>query len=171
VTEWDDLTHEASAWEPDAERLATAHLRQAPSFLIIGTQKGGTSSLHHYLSRNNSVRMAIKKEVHFFDSYFGKGLAWYLAHFARRKDAVITGEASPSYLMHPLVPRRVHGAFPQMRLIALLRNPVDRAYSHYQMNVRKGIEALSFEDAVEQEPSRLHDSDPDAAGGAFRRYS
>jgi hypothetical protein len=157
--------------EPDQDRLVTAHLRQPPAFLIIGTQKGGTTSLHHYLGLHDSVSMAMKKEVHFFDYFSSKGIDWYLAHFALWGEATLTGEASPSYLYHPETPTRVHDALPHVKLIALLRNPVDRAYSHHQMNVRKGIEPLSFEDAIDQESSRLDESHPDFASGNWRHYS
>jgi len=157
--------------EPDQERLETAHLRQPPTFMIIGTQKGGTTSLHHYLDKHHDVTMAFKKEVHFFDSFYFKGTDWYLAHFPLRDEAAQTGEASPTYLFHPETPRRVHDAFPQVKLIALLRNPVDRAYSHHQMEFRRGNDPLLFEEAIAQEPERLRDSNPDLAGGNWRRFS
>jgi hypothetical protein len=67
----------------------------------------------------------------------------------------ITGEATPYYMFHPLAPKRISDLVPQAKFIALLRNPVDRAYSHYQHVVRKGIETLSFEEAIEAEPERL----------------
>ncbi len=157
--------------EPEQDRLETAHLRQPPAFLIIGTQKGGTTSLHRYLNKHPDVSMAFKKEVHFFDFFFAKGIDWYLAHFPLRSEANLTGEASPSYLFHPEAPRRARDAFPDVKLIALLRNPVDRAYSHHQMEFRRGKEELTFEDAIEREAERLGDSDPDIASGNWRRFS
>jgi hypothetical protein len=157
--------------EPAQERLDTVHLRQPPTFMIIGTQKGGTTSLHHYLDKHPDVTMAFKKEVHFFDSFYFKGTDWYLAHFPLRSEAAQTGEASPTYLFHPEAPRRVHATFPNVKFIALLRNPIDRAYSHHQMEYRRGNDPLSFEEAVAQEPERLRDSNPDLAGGNWRRYS
>lgn len=157
--------------EPDAERIATAHLRQPPAFMIIGTQKGGTTSLHHYLNRHPDVCMAFKKEVHFFDTFYAKGIDWYRAHFPLLGEVAQTGEASPSYLFHPKAAERAHDAYPQMKLIALLRNPVDRAYSHHQMEVRRENDSLSFEEAIAEEPRRLHNSDPDMPRGSWRRYS
>jgi hypothetical protein len=157
--------------EPEQERLDTAHLRQPPAFMIIGTQKGGTTSLHHYLNEHRGVTMAFKKEVHFFDYFFFKGTNWYLAQFPLRSESAQTGEASPSYLSHPDVPRRVHATFPDVKFIALLRNPVDRAYSHHQMQYRRGNDPLSFEDAIAQEPERLRGSNPDMVRGNWRRYS
>lgn len=157
--------------EPEQERLDTAHLRQAPAFMIIGTQKGGTTSLHRYLNKHDDVSMAFKKEVHFFDFFYFKGVDWYLAHFPLRGEVVQTGEASPSYLFHPKAAERVYDAFPQVKLIAMLRNPVDRAYSHHQMEFRRGKDPLSFEEAILQEPERLRGSDPDIGKGNWRRYS
>jgi hypothetical protein len=157
--------------KPGQERLDTAHLRLPPSFMIIGTQKGGTTSLYRYLDKHHDVTMAFKKEVHFFDSFYLKGNDWYLAHFPLRGEAAQTGEASPTYLFHPEAPKRIHAAFPDVKFIALLRNPVDRAYSHHQMEYRRGKDSLSFEEAIAQEPERLRDSDPDIAGGNWRHYS
>jgi Sulfotransferase domain len=157
--------------EPGQARLDTAHLRLPPSFMIIGTQKGGTTSLFRYLDKHHDVTMAFKKEVHFFDFFYDKGTDWYLAHFPLRSEAVQTGEASPTYLFHPAAPKRIHAAFPEVKFIALLRNPVDRAYSHHQMEYFRGKDPLSFEEAIAQEPERIRDSNPDIAGGNWRRYS
>jgi Sulfotransferase domain len=145
--------------------LLTAPLRLLPDFIIIGAQKGGTTSLYHYLAQHPSVAPALKKEVHFFDSNFSKGLRWYRAQFSSsfyryyaknvwRRD-LITGEASPYYILHPQTPKRVFETVPEAKLIVLLRSPVDRAYSHYQHNVRKRREPLSFEEAIKAEPDRL----------------
>ena len=166
-----DVHEQTPNREPEQDRLDTAHLRQPPTFIIIGTQKGGTTSLQRYLDRHDDVIMAFKKEVHFFDFFSFKGPDWYLAHFPLRGEAAQTGEASPTYLFHPEAPRRVHEAFPQVKLIALLRNPIDRAYSHHQMEFRRGNDPLSFEEAIAQEPERLRGSNPDLAAGNWRRFS
>ena len=96
-------------------------------------------------------------EDHFFSWQYDQGLDWqqYLARFLLPGEVASVGVSSPSYLLHPQAPERVHGALPRVKLIALLRNPVDRAYSHHQMNFRKGIEPLSFEEAIVAEPERL----------------
>lgn len=146
-------------------RVLTSWARPLPDFIIIGAQKCGTTSLYNYLIRHPAVVPAFNKEVHFFDLNFQKGIAWYRAHFptsvyrsyANRllgQDR-ITGESSPYYIFHPLAPQRISRAIPHVRLIALLRNPVDRAYSHYQKAARNGLEPLSFEDAIEREEKRL----------------
>jgi Sulfotransferase domain len=133
---------------------ATASVRPLPNFLILGAQKAGTTALYAYLRWHPQVTGPSFKEVSFFDRHYARGERWYRAHFpARRRTAV--GEASPSYLLHPLAPERVATLLPDARLVALLRNPVDRAFSHYQHEVALRREPLSFEDAVAAEDERL----------------
>jgi hypothetical protein len=105
------------------------------------------------------MRAALAKEIHFFDNNVHKGLAWYRAFFPLRfskpPDA-IAGEATPYYLFHPRVPRLVARMLEDVRLIALLRDPVERAFSHYQWTTKRGREQLSFEAALDAEEERLH---------------
>ena len=126
-----------------------------PDFVVIGAQKGGTSFFYNLLTRQPSFKPAPVKEIHFFDKRFAEGVGWYRRCFSEsaRVDGqrTLTGEATPSYLFDPQVPERMAQVVPHARLIALLRNPVDRAYSHYQMQVRRGKEARSFEGATEEE--------------------
>jgi len=147
-----------------AQRMKTGALRRLPDYLIIGAQRSGTSSLYNYLVQHPAVLPALKKEVHYFDDGFASGQSWYRAHFPltlhvrlvrQRRGACRVGEASPYYLLHPHTPRRVSQVLPDVRLIALLRNPVDRAESHYHHEVRRGRESLSFEEAIDREPQRL----------------
>ena len=123
-----------------------------PNFLIVGAQRCGTSSLYAYLAQHPQVAPAARKEVHYFDLNYQKGIDWYRAQFPERS---FTGEASPYYLFHPLAAERAAEAVPEAKIIAILRNPVDRAYSHYHHEVRKGREDLSFEEALEAEEERL----------------
>lgn len=135
---------------------ATGPIRPLPDFIIIGAQKAGTTSLATYLFRHPDVVAPVRKEIHYFDSpEFGHGPNWYRAHFRLRRPSAITGEASPYYLTHPHTPRRVHELIPHAKLVVMLRNPVDRALSHYQHQVRHGREPLTFEDAIKAEPERL----------------
>ena len=137
---------------------ATARLRPLPGFLIVGAQKAGTTALYAYLRRHSEVTGPIWKEVSFFDRHWARGEAWYRGNFPlrlRARDAAV-GEASPSYVFHPLAPERVHALVPDARLIVLLRNPVDRAFSHYQHEVALGREPLSFDDALDAEDDRMH---------------
>ena len=149
-----------------AFRVTTSPLRMMPDFIIIGTQKGGTTSLYRYLIDHPNIAPIYIKEPHYFDIHFHKGIGWYRSHFptavekyyARHveKHDLITGEASPYYLFHPRAPQRVAKTLPKAKLIILLRNPVDRAYSQYQHQLRQpGVEPLSFEEAIAYEEKRL----------------
>jgi hypothetical protein len=134
--------------------LATAYLRPLPDFLILGAQKAGTTALYAYLRWHPQITGPSFKEVSFFDRHYARGERWYRAHLPIRRGGLV-GEASPSYLFHPLAPERVARLVPQARLIALLRNPVDRAFSHYQHEVALGREELSFADALAHEEERM----------------
>ncbi len=138
-------------------RRLTASFRRMPDFIIIGTQKGGTTSLFDYLKQHPQTSMSIAKEVHYYDFNYHKGLSWYKAHFPFTSNKKLTGEASPFYIFHPHVPKRVFADLPKAKLILLLRDPVERAFSHYKMNVKNGKESLSFEEAVEKENERIKD--------------
>jgi sulfotransferase family protein len=132
---------------------ATAGSRPLPDFLVLGAQKAGTTALYDYLYRHPAISGPRWKEVSFFDRHWGRGERWYRGNFPRRARPPV-GEASPSYLFHPLAPQRVRSLVPDARLVALLRNPVDRAFSHYQHEVALGREPLSFEDALAAEDER-----------------
>ena len=140
-------------------RELTGRLRGLPSVLIIGTQKGGTTSLFNYMVQHPAVLAPLSKEVHYFDLNYQRGPTWYRARFPYtyqlRTGTSITLDASPYYLVHPLVPQRAARQLPDVKLIALLRDPVDRAFSHYQHEIRGGRESLSFPDAVAAEAERL----------------
>lgn len=133
---------------------ATARLRPLPDFLILGAQKAGTTALYAYLRWHPDVTGPSFKEVSFFDRHYARGERWYRAHMPVRRSGMV-GEASPSYLFHPLAAERVAEMLPHARLIALLRNPVDRAFSHYQHEVALGREQLPFEDALAREDERM----------------
>ena len=144
---------------------ATARLRILPHFLIIGAQRCGTTSLYQYLADHPSVGAPmLGKGAHFFDTHYGEGEAWYRAHFPTRAyqralerlgRPLLTGEGSPYYVFHPHVPARVEAMLPHVRLVAMLRDPVARAHSHYWHEVARGFEELPFEEALDREPERL----------------
>jgi hypothetical protein len=139
-------------------RQLTGTLRGLPSALIIGTQKGGTTFLFDYLVQHPDVLPPLNKEIHYFDLNYARGVTWYRARFPysyQLRARAMTLDASPYYLAHPLVPQRVTDLLPGAKLIVLLRNPVDRAFSHYQHEVRGGRESLSFPQAIEREAERL----------------
>lgn len=136
----------------------TTPLRVLPDFLVIGVMKGGTTSLFQYLAKHPQINPPFRKEIKFFDLHYKQGLNWYRAHFplkAKMTNGSITGEATPYYIFHPLAKQRIAKHLPNAKLIAVLRNPVDRAYSHYNHMVRVGREPLSFEDALGSEDERL----------------
>lgn len=146
-------------------RVLSGPVRSLPDFIIIGAQRCGTTSLYHYLTEHPHIVPAVRKEVHFFDNYFEEGIIWYRAHFpsllykwyVKRlyQYDILTGEASPYYIIHPWAPWRISKILPHVKLIVLLRNPVDRAYSHYQHTIRLKKQTLSFEEAITRESEIL----------------
>ena len=145
---------------------ATGRFRVLPDFVILGTQRGGTTTLYHYLVRHPQVLGAVAdKEVHYFDLRASAGLDEYRKAFPTRGalgratrragDRVLVGEASPYYLFHPAVPGRLRAALPDARLIAVLRDPVERAWSHYRHEVELGYESFPFDEALDREEERL----------------
>ena len=139
-------------------RHLTRGWRRLPDFLVIGAQKSGTTALFRWLVAHPDAAPSLVKEIHFFDLNWHRGVEWYRASLPmhlERTSRRMTFEATPAYLFHPLVPARVRALLPGVRLIAVLRNPVDRAYSHYHMERRHARENLSFEEALEREDERL----------------
>jgi len=136
---------------------ATSRARLLPSFLVIGTKRGGSTSLYDYITRHPAVLPArVEKGSHYFDVNYGRGWNWFRSTFplAWGRD-VITGEASPYYMFHPLAAERFAAALPEVRLIASLRDPVTRAWSQHQYETRRGYEHLPFEEALAREAERL----------------
>lgn len=144
-------------------RSVDAESRALPDYVIIGAQKSGTTSMYRYLKKHPQIKPAYEKSIQFFDFNFDKGIDWYRSYFPRKDEMVHvdrgwyyqTGESSPYYFFHPLVPERMAQVLPDAKLILMLRNPVDRAYSHYQHVRRNEREDLSFADAIEAEAGRL----------------
>ncbi len=149
---------------------ATAKWRPMPDFLIIGTKRGGTTSLWNYLIEHPLVVPMFPasenlKSNHYFYWHYTRGEAWYRSHFATNRHRsrlqhklggpTMTGEASPYYLYDPRVPARVRTDLPDAKIIILLRNPVERAYSQYKDRIKIHGETLSFPDALAAEPERL----------------
>ncbi|MCG2634851.1 MAG: sulfotransferase domain-containing protein [Gammaproteobacteria bacterium] len=139
--------------------------RARPDFIIIGAQKSGTTSLYSWLARHPQIRPSFVKEVHFFDGgldpavdSYQKGEPWYRAQFPLRRSLQpdkLTFEASPLYLFNPLTARRIYDWLPEIKLIAVLRNPTERAISHYFHMKRRDREPLAIADALRAEQGRL----------------
>lgn len=130
-----------------------------PNFVIIGAQKSGTTSLFAYLRDHPDVFLAPGKEIHYFDRHFDEGLDWYKAKFANVANEHAIGEATPNYMYFGEGVSRMAEVLPNARLIAILRNPVDRAYSHYWHSRSRGREKLEFAKAIAAEPERLATGD------------
>ena len=150
-----------------------------PEYLIIGAQKCGTTSLYAYLTQHPGILPAEKKEVHYFGHPENqlRGRAWYLRHFpsnSYRKSlekqlgyAPITGEATPN-MNQPFMPKLVHELLPNAKLIAMFRNPIDRAFSQYHHYQKiPGREPLTFEEAIAQSAVKL----PEEVMNDIERYS
>ena len=145
-------------------RTVTAHLRGLPDFVIIGAQKAGTTSLYRFVVMHPAIAPASKKEMHYFSVRYKFGELWYRSNFPtnmskryfykKTKQKLLSGEATPTYIFYPTVPGRMKKILPDVKLIVILRNPVDRAYSQYQHMVRQKNETLSFEKAIELEEER-----------------
>jgi hypothetical protein len=148
----------------------TGRLRPGPDFVVIGAKRGGTTSLYNYLLEHPSIHPTFPrrqqiKGVHYYDSNYARGDQWYRSHFplqiggrhiARPADPLaMSGEASPYYLFHPLAAERLAADHPDVRIIVFLRDPIERAYSHYKERIENHGEPLSFEEALDAEPERL----------------
>jgi hypothetical protein len=151
--------------------LSPGRGRVLPDFLLVGAAKCGTTSLFdwicaHPLVARPSTNERPRKELLFFDYNFYRGADWYRQHFPLERDrrgferehgrSFLTGEATASYLTGYWVPGRVRRLVPDVKLIVTLRNPIDRAYSAFQMSRRERLEECeSFEEALSLEPERL----------------
>ncbi|WP_370328133.1 sulfotransferase [Euzebya sp.] len=142
---------------------ATAPARMLPAFLVVGAQRAGTTSLHRALMAHPDVVPPLfHKGIHYFDVAYGRGMRWYRGHFpvtavARRRVAGLpqTFESSGYYMHHPLAIERIAADLPDVRLVVMLRDPVERAYSAHRHECARGFDHLPFEEALDREPERL----------------
>jgi hypothetical protein len=145
----------------------TAEQRMLPSFLICGGQRCGTTSMYRALAVHPAVSKAVlHKGVHYFDIAYGRGLRWYRGHFPTYRQAarterdlgvpVQTFESSPYYMYHPHAMTRIATELPAVKLVVLVRDPVERAYSQHAHEVARGFETEpDFAAALALEPERL----------------
>jgi Sulfotransferase domain len=151
-----DLASRAARQIDFAARYATADFRAFPDVVIIGAQRSGTTSLLRWLSARPDVARAWKKEVHYFDNHYPRGLRWYRSHFAFRRAGRMNCESSPYLLLHPLAPARVARDLPDARFIAVLRDPVERAISNHWLRRRNGAaQGESLDEALDREAEIL----------------
>ncbi len=130
-----------------------------PDFLVVGTQKGGTTSLQLLLEQHPSVYLPSCKEVHYFSLRSDKTTSWYAEHFLEAKRSQKIGEITPFYLFHPRAPERIHAVIPRAKIIVLLRDPVERTISQVFHAKRHGFEKLDIEGALNSEKERLEKGD------------
>lgn len=142
-----------------------------PDFMIIGMQKCGTTSLYNALIQHPDIYAPVKKDTHYFDFYYSsKTLSWYRGFFPSKifkffiikllQKPFLTCEVSSSYMYyHKTLPKRIKKDLPNIKLIAILRDPVDRAYSNYHHLKKRGKESLSFEEAITKEQERIEQGD------------
>ena len=129
-----------------------------PNFLVIGTQRGGTTLLHRILDAHPEVYVPRRrKEAHFFDWYYDRGTDWYSGFFPSEETGEYRalGEVTPDYLFDPHAPHRIRALLPHCRFVASLRSPVDRVYSWYLYSLRSFNEQRSFEEFLDQESEPL----------------
>ena len=133
--------------------------KHLPNLIIIGAQKCATSSFHYYLSLHPQIHMSREKELNFFiqERNWNKGLEWYKSHFTA--DAPVLGEASPNYTNYPIyrgVPQRMVSTLGKIKLIYLVRDPVERIVSHYTHRYVSGFEDRAIDEALRP----FHDGNP-----------
>lgn len=178
---------------PAAHRLsfaagrATWPIRMTPALLIAGGQRCGTTSMYRALAQHPAIaKPVLRKGVHFFDVAYDKDMKWYRAHFPMRASArraapagvePIAFESSPYYLFHPLSSARIGESLPGVKILVLVRDSVERAYSAHAHELARGYELETFERALELEEERLQGeqerlvADPDYESHAHRHQA
>lgn len=128
-----------------------------PRFFVVGAQKAGTTTLNNLLLREPGVEVPAIKETHYFsdDQRNIRGIEWYLKCFVSKGAEAVRGEVDPDYLFFQQAALRIAQIIPAAKILIILRNPLDRAYSHYRMSVRRGLEDLSFVEALALESHRI----------------
>jgi|LUMJ01.1.fsa_nt_gb hypothetical protein len=134
----------------------TGPLHSLPDFLIIGASRSGGTTLYENLTQHPNILSAAFMEILFFEDQYHKGIGWYRGHFphiwkkyTKFKKKKLTGEASPRYFVSPRTPMRIAKLIPDVKLIIILRDPIDRVYSQYQQKVAQGDETRSFDEIVD----------------------
>ncbi len=159
-----ETIHGISRWFYSGYCSFSGFLHLLPDFYILGAQKSGTTALFDYLTRHPNIPLTIK-DIRFFDKYYDKGLDWYRLHFPLKilkftsqkinTKQFMIGEATERYLEYPHAPKRIKKITPNAKFLIILRNPIERTYSHYNFNVMRNKENRSFEDAIFHEFERI----------------
>ncbi len=154
------MRHRISFRPKLAKRRLLARKRAFPKVFIIGIQKCGTTSLEKYLSEHPMILPPYHKEMKYFDLFHFKSQGWYLAHFPLQKHlsgGKITLDATPDYIFYPKAAQQIKALMPDARFLVAVRDPVDRAFSHYLYSKRRGYEDLPFMAALENEEIRIEE--------------
>jgi hypothetical protein len=164
--------------------MVTARWRMSPTFLVIGGQRCGTTTLFRVLSEHPAVlRPTLSKGIGYFDVEHHRGFRWYRAHFPLRLTGRLRGagtqtfESSGYYAFHPLAPGRIAAELPGVKVVLMARDPVERAYSAHSHELARGFETETFERAVALEPERTAGeeqrlrADPRATSHAHRHHA
>jgi len=162
-------------YNPSAERKGIRRLKEItgifhvlPDFIIIGAARSGTTALYDYMIRHPNIEKSKYKEIHYFNREYHRGINWYRMFFPlklnkfyktkMKKKKFVTGEASVLYLHHPYAPKRTYELLPNVKIIVLLRNPIDRAYSAHQYRYKiNHKETLDFDEAIKNEKFLIQD--------------
>jgi hypothetical protein len=134
---------------------------KALDFIVIGASKSGTTTLFHYLCKHPRIFIPAGKEVPFFniDEWYDRGWEWFAKeYFSHAPEHSLWGTITPRYMLDIRAPARISKLMPRTKLIALLRNPIDRTYSYYWMRVRTGGERRSFDEIVHEQLDPAHAS-------------
>lgn len=127
-----------------------------PNFLCVGASKTGTSSMHAVLQQHSQIFLPKTKETHFFHKNYGKGMDWYKAHYTGASNETAIGEICPTYIYNPESPERIAKIIGKdVKLIFILRNPADKMFSNYKMNLALFGETGSFREALEKDKERI----------------
>ena len=149
-------------------RGLTSPLRVLPDFIVIGVGRGGTTSLYNYLNQHNCIQKSSYDEIGFFDDNFHLGINWYRSMFPTKyeKQKIIkkfgkflTYDVTPWYIRRPWTANRIKTLLPSAKIISVLRNPVDRTYSHYHLTCREKGTTKSFEEIIEEDIKKIDNYD------------
>ncbi|MCP9799190.1 sulfotransferase [Synechococcus sp. RedBA-s] len=142
-----------------------------PHFLGLGAQKAGTTTLHVWLSSHPRVHLPAGKELQYFTLFHDRGADWYAEQFAAAGPGQRCGDITPYYLFHPAAPGRIRDLLPEIRLIVLLRDPVERTLSGLFHSLRLGLEPLPLEEALAAEDQRLAEAEAMLLAGEAEHHS
>lgn len=158
----------------------TSPIRTLPDFIVIGAKRCGTTSLYHYLGLHPSIKKSSHDHLGFFDDNYHLGLQFYRSFFPtvfqqrsiiKRTGKFLTYDVTSSYIQDSKNAVRIHSLFPEIKLIAILRNPVDRAYSEYNLHLRADNKMQDFEFYVNQEILEIEDDEKNGVVGDLEPFT